>query len=216
MAVRKKKSARKKQAASRSKSSTRKKTARKEAGRKKKAAGRKKKAPTRKKATRGKKSAARKQTKARTRTTSKRGGKSSGSDLVYSDIRGMLQSQPSRNASDSGVLEAGIIVALGPPLTPRLTHARARERSAASVSDVDLRRMGEPRSGTGRDRPAPDPCRFDGEAPGRGSHLPAPPSRTRDVEQCTTSRWLHLASNLDSIARMGSSTGGSRRMMQEA
>jgi hypothetical protein len=31
-----------------------------------------------------------------------------------------------------------------------------------------------------------------------------------------TSSWLHLASNLDSIARMGSSTGGSRRMMQEA
>jgi len=46
----------------------------------------------RKKDTRGKKSAAREPAKARTRTTSKRGNMSSGSDLVYSDIRNMMHS----------------------------------------------------------------------------------------------------------------------------
>jgi hypothetical protein len=115
MAVRKKKkSARKQQSASRSKPSSRKKAAKKAPARRKKAVVRKKKAakkvparrkkavvrkkkaakkaPARKKATRGKKSAARKPAKPRARGTSKRSRPPSGSDLVYSDIRGMLHS----------------------------------------------------------------------------------------------------------------------------
>ena len=74
MAVRKKKAAKKAPA--------RKKSARK-ATRKKKAA---------KKATRSKKSTARKPKRAAARATAKRGGKQSGTDVVYSDIRSAMQS----------------------------------------------------------------------------------------------------------------------------
>jgi len=61
------------------------------------------------------------------------------------------KSQPTRIASNFGILEAGAAVPLGLPPTPRLTYGRTREHSAASVSDVDLRRMGESQS-AGRHR----------------------------------------------------------------
>jgi hypothetical protein len=92
MAVHKRKSARKKQVARKMARKKKvpglKKAAKKAAARKKVA----RKAPARKKETRGKTSAAREPAKARTRTTSKLGNKSSGSDLVYSDIRRTMHS----------------------------------------------------------------------------------------------------------------------------